>query len=52
MGFIYKMLDRKSIKFCTKQLITYSFNEKEQTIIDMIAKKENLIYLYEYRGNM
>lgn len=33
-----------------KQLITYSFNEKEQTIIGTMEEKENLIYLYEYRG--
>ena len=33
-----------------KQLITYSFNEKEQTIIGIMEEKENLVYLYEYRG--
>jgi len=33
-----------------KQLITYSFNEKEQTIIGRMEEKEGLIYLYEYRG--
>ena len=33
-----------------KQLITYSFNEKEQTIIGIMEEKEDLIYLYEYRG--
>ncbi len=33
-----------------KHLITYSFKEKEQTIIGMIEEKENQIYLYEYRG--
>jgi hypothetical protein len=30
--------------------MTYSFNEKEQTIIGIMEEKENLIYLYEYRG--
>jgi len=33
-----------------KQLITYSFNEKEQTITGIMLERENLIYLYEYRG--
>jgi hypothetical protein len=33
-----------------KQLITYSFNEKEETIIGIMEEKEDLIYLYEYRG--
>lgn len=33
-----------------KQLITYSFNQKEQTIIGRIEEREDLIYLYEYRG--
>ena len=33
-----------------KQLITYSFNEKEQTIIGIMEEKEDLVYLYEYRG--
>jgi len=33
-----------------KKLITYSFNQKEQTIIGIMEEKENLIYLYEYRG--
>lgn len=33
-----------------KQLITYSFNQKEQTIVGVIEEKEGLIYLYEYRG--
>jgi hypothetical protein len=32
------------------QLITYSFNEKEQTIIGIVEEKGDLIYLYEYRG--
>ena len=33
-----------------KQLITYSFNEKEQTITGIIEEREGLIFLYEYRG--
>ena len=33
-----------------KQMITYSFNEQEQTIIGRMEEKEDLIYLYEYRG--
>lgn len=32
------------------QLITYSFNEKEQTILGVVEEKGDLIYLYEYRG--
>jgi hypothetical protein len=32
------------------QLITYSFNEQEQTIIGVMKEREGLIYLYEYRG--
>jgi hypothetical protein len=31
-------------------LITYSFNEKEETITGIMLERENLIYLYEYRG--
>ena len=33
-----------------KQVITYSFNEKEQTIIGIMEEKEDLVFLYEYRG--
>jgi hypothetical protein len=33
-----------------KQLITYSFNDVERTIIGIMEEKEGLIYLYEYRG--
>ena len=33
-----------------KQLITYSFNDKERTITGIIQEKEGHIYLYEYRG--
>jgi len=35
-----------------KQLITYSFNEEEQTIIGIMEEKDNVIYLYEYRGKL
>jgi len=33
-----------------KQVITYTFNEKEYTITGMMEEKEGLIFLYEYRG--
>jgi hypothetical protein len=33
-----------------KQLITYSFNEKENTITGIMMEKKGLIFLYEYRG--
>ena len=33
-----------------KQVITYSFNEVERTIIGRMEEKEGLIYLHEYRG--
>ena len=33
-----------------KQVITYSFNEVERTIIGIMEEKEDFIYLYEYRG--
>ena len=33
-----------------KQLITYSFNEKESTITGIMLEKKDHIYLYEYRG--
>jgi hypothetical protein len=33
-----------------KQLITYSFNEKESSITGVMLEKRDLIYLYEYRG--
>jgi hypothetical protein len=33
-----------------KQLITFSHNEKEQTIIGIVEEKNGFIYLYEYRG--
>lgn len=33
-----------------RQYITYSFNESEKTIRGAMEEKDNLIYLYEYRG--
>jgi len=33
-----------------KQLITYSFNETENTITGVMLEKNDLIFLYEYRG--
>ena len=33
-----------------KQRITFSFNEMERTITGIMQEKEDLIYLYEYRG--
>ena len=33
-----------------KQLITYSFNEDERTIIGIMLERNDLIFLYEYRG--
>ena len=35
-----------------KQLITYSFNDAERTIVGAMEEKDNLIYLYEYRGKL
>jgi hypothetical protein len=32
------------------QMITYSFNEQEQTIVGIMEEREGLIFLYEYRG--
>lgn len=53
-------MDRKQFEYYTKhesksfsdhhQLITYTFNENEKTIIGAIEEKDNLIFLYEYRG--
>ena len=31
-------------------MITYSFNEQEQTIVGIMEEREGLIFLYEYRG--
>ena len=33
-----------------KQVITYSFNDDERTIIGAMEEKGDLIFLYEYRG--
>ena len=33
-----------------KQVITYSFNDTEKTIIGAMQEKGDLIFLYEYRG--
>ena len=33
-----------------KQVITYSFNEVERTIIGIMEEKEGFISLHEYRG--
>ncbi|HEX6334248.1 MAG TPA: hypothetical protein VFZ78_08465 [Flavisolibacter sp.] len=35
-----------------KQLITYSYNEREQTILGVMQEREGLVYLYEYRGKL
>jgi hypothetical protein len=33
-----------------RQVITYSFNDKENSITGVVLEKGILIYLYEYRG--
>ena len=33
-----------------QQVITYSFNDNEKTIIGAMEEKGDLIFLYEYRG--
>lgn len=33
-----------------KQLITYSYNQHERSILGIMEEREGLIYLYEYRG--
>jgi len=33
-----------------KQLITYTFNNIENTILGIMEEKKSYIYLYEYRG--
>ncbi len=33
-----------------QKLITYSFNDEERTITGIMLEKDDLIYLYEYRG--
>lgn len=55
-------MERKHIDYYTKhenrsfsdkkQLITYSFNDDERTIVGAMEEKDNLIYLYEYRGKL
>jgi hypothetical protein len=55
-------MERKHIDYYTKygnrsfsdekQLITYSFNDDERTILGSMEEKDNLIYLYEYRGKL
>ena len=54
-------MERKHIDYYTKHenrsysdqrlLITYSFNDDERTLIGGMEEKDNLIYLYEFRGN-
>ena len=53
-------MDRKHFEYYTNhesktfsgdhQLITYSFNDYERTIVGVMEERDNLIYLYEYRG--
>ncbi len=45
----YKKLGIKSYSD-QKKAITYSFNEDEKTILGAMEEKDNLIFLYEYRG--
>jgi hypothetical protein len=55
-------MERKHIDYYTKhenrsfsdqkRLITYSFNDTERTIVGAMEEKDNLIYLYEYRGKL
>ncbi|MEI9911500.1 MAG: hypothetical protein WDO71_18730 [Bacteroidota bacterium] len=55
-------MERKHIDYYTKhenrsfsdqkQVITYSFNDDERTIVGAMEEKDNLIYLYEYRGKL
>ena len=40
----------ETMTFPQKQLITYSFNDQEQTITGVMLEKKDLIFLYEYRG--
>ena len=49
-NFEYYTQHREKTFSDKNQLITYSFNEKEQTIIGIVEEKGDLIYLYEYRG--
>lgn len=34
------------------ELITYSFNNTEKTIVGVTAETDNRIYIYEYRGKL
>ncbi len=55
-------MERKHIDYYTRhesrpfseqrQLITYSYNDHERTIVGVMEEKDNLIYLYEYRGKL
>jgi len=55
-------MERKHVDYYTKhedrsfseqkQVITYSFNDHEKTIIGAMREKDNLIFLYEYRGKV
>lgn len=45
----YSKLENRSLPD-QKQLITYSFNDKERKITGVMLEKKDLIYLYEYRG--
>ncbi len=38
------LLDQEPVRF------TYSFNNIEKTITGLVRERENLIFLYEYRG--
>ena len=49
-SFEYYTKHEKKIFPDQQQLITYTFNEKEYTITGLMEEKENLIFLYEYRG--
>ena len=48
-SYYYKRLGIKSYSD-QKRSITYSFNEDEKTIRGAIEERDNLIFLYEYRG--
>jgi hypothetical protein len=50
-NFEYYKLDRVKSFSDQTQMITYSFNEKEHTIVGAIEEIGDLIYLYEFRGN-
>lgn len=53
-------MDRKQFEYYTRhesksfsdhhRLITYTFNDNEKTIVGAIEERDNLIFLYEYRG--